>query len=114
MSEMSEFSDKYPNGFGTQMGEYGDSKYPEFFPGNQVIVSLPTYSNKIKENINIGEATIIDAPVYDGKKPYLIKLYKYGTENYKKYPSKYYGDFLENNSYLLVSRENIKIVSNCE
>ena len=25
---------KYPRGFGTQMGEYGDKNYPEFFLRN--------------------------------------------------------------------------------
>ena len=105
---MLNFSNQYPNGFGTQMGKYGDSKYPEFLPGCKVSVSLPIYSDKKKENINIGEAIIMDAPVYDGKKPYLVKLYKYGVEKYKKYPSIYNGEILENDSYLLVSTENIK------
>ena len=102
---------EYPGGFGTQMGKYGDSEYPKFLPGNQVSVSLPTYFKRKKEIINIGEATIIDAPVYDGKKPYLVKLSKYGIDNYKKYPSHYNGEILENGSYLLVSGENINKIN---
>ena len=31
---------------GTQMGEYGDKNYPEFFPGMSVKITLPYYSKK--------------------------------------------------------------------
>ena len=36
----------YKGGFGTGMGEYGDKNYPEFFPNDSVIITLPLYSKK--------------------------------------------------------------------
>lgn len=99
----------YKGGFGKGMGEYGDKNYPEFFPNDSVIITLPLYSKKYsKKNIVIGEGKIIDAPVYDGKKPYLVKLYKYAIDGYEEYPSIYNGLQIENDSMLLVSSNNIK------
>lgn len=102
----------YPGGFGTGMGKYGEENYPQFLPGNKVKITLPLYSKKFGEKkISIGEGYIIDAPVYDGKKPYLIKLYKYATDDYDYYPNKYNGMDIEKNSYLLVSGSYISIVT---
>ena len=99
---------KYPGGFGTQMGEYGDKNYPEFFPGMSVKIILPYYSKKNGDrDINIGEGIIMDSPVFDGNKPYLIKLIKYGINDYECYPGPYNGMVLDSNSYILVSRKNI-------
>ena len=100
---------KYEGGFGTGMGKYGDTNYPEFFPNELVIITLPLYSKKLgNKNIVIGEGKIIDAIVYDGKKPYVVQLTKYGIDGYCKYLHKYNGLELESNSRLLVSRNNIK------
>ena len=43
----------YKGGFGTGMGKYGDKEYPEFYPNDKVIITLPYYSRKfVKDIIN--------------------------------------------------------------
>ena len=101
----------YQGGFGTGMGQYGDKEYPEFYPDDRVIITLPYYSRKAtKKTIIIGEGIIMDAPVYSGKKPYLVKIVKYATEGYDKYPNVYDGIDIETDSRLLLSRDNIQTV----
>ena len=54
----------------------------------------------------------MDASVYDGKKPYLVKINKYGTNGYEKYPNNLYNGLeIEMNTYILVSSKNIKIIN---
>lgn len=103
----------YPGGFGTQMGKYGDKNYPDNLPGMSVKITLPYFSKKngVKD-INIGEGIIIDSPVFDGKKPYLVKLTKYGTNGYECYPGQFNGMEIDDNSHILVSSKNIKKINN--
>ena len=49
----------------------------------------------------------MDSPVFDGNKPYLIKLQQYGINGYECYPGSYNGMILDSNSYILVSSKNI-------
>ena len=100
----------YKGGFGTGMGKYGDKEYPEFYPNDKVIITLPYYSRKYVKDIIIGEGIIMDAPVYSGNRPYLVKIEKYATEGYEKYPGEYDGIDIETKSCLLLSRNNIKRV----
>ena len=101
----------YTGGFGTGMGKYGDKEYPEFYPNDKVIITIPYYSKKVAKDIIIGEGIIMDAPVYDGKKPYLVKINKYGTNGYEKYPNNLYNGLeIDMNSYILVSSKNISNV----
>ena len=97
--------------FGTGMGEYGEKSYPKYFPDQKVKIKLMLYKNGEEKSIIIGEGIICDSIVFDGKKPYLIKLYKYATDDYDYYPNKYNGMDIEKNSYLLVSGSYISIVT---
>ena len=50
----------YTGGFGKGMGKYGDKEYPDFYPNEKVIITLPYYSRKVAKNIIIGEGIIKD------------------------------------------------------
>ena len=99
--------------FGTGMGEYGEKSYPKYFPNQKIKINLLLYKNGEKKSIIIGEGIICDSIVFDGKKPYLVKITKYGEGNYSKYNEKNYydGNELKKNGYILLSEKNIQLIS---
>lgn len=98
--------------FGTGMGEYGEKSYPKYFPNQKVKINLLFCKKEEQKNITIGEGIICDSLVFDGKKPYLVKITKYGEDNYSKYnETDYYnGNELKKNGYILLSEKNIELI----
>ena len=100
--------------FGTEMGEYGEKSYPKYFPDQKIKIKLLKYKNGEEKSIIIGEGIICDSIVFDGKKPYLVKITKYGEEdNYNKYNEENYynGNEIKKNGYILLSEKNIQLIS---
>tara|TARA_B000000437_G_scaffold217048_1_gene194087 strand:+ start:924 stop:1274 length:351 start_codon:yes stop_codon:yes gene_type:complete len=98
--------------FGKCMGKYGEKSYPKYFPNQKIVIILKSYANKSVKNIRIGEGIICDSIVFDGNKPYLVKITKYAIDGYDKYNTNdyYNGMELKKNNHILLSETNIELI----
>jgi len=66
-----------------------------------------------EKSIIIGEGIICDSIVFDGKKPYLVKIRKYGKiDNYSKYNEENYYNGNELKKWIYFTfRKNIQLIS---